>query len=137
LVVIITEKFGFEYWILPYFGYADLDGDGFAGLHSYQDSEISVSFDSQCQSTSLINKRQSKQKATIFPNPTAHKLTVYSPEKMIIGLDVYSTLGQHEYSLKNLSDDQVEINIWHLLPGPHFLKVLYENGLESQLIFVN
>ncbi len=51
----ILERVGFEYWILPYFGYEALDGNGFLGLRNYMDDQVFFEDVSVCDTRVSIN----------------------------------------------------------------------------------
>ncbi len=121
----ITEKLGFEYWILPYFGYEAVDGDGFAGLAKYSDDSISLAFETGCRLSSTV--QPSRELLAVYPNPAYDHLNIANDHTQIKNLRLFHSTGALVRHL-DFPGNSNPINIESVLPGIYFLQADYGRG---------
>ncbi len=122
----IRERTGFEYWLLPYFGYEALDGDGIGGLSRYADQEINVGFDEVCMTTSIFEDKHSAIDVLVYPNPFRDFLqveTAIKPHRADLFSGTGSLLGSAE-----MADGTLNFSHLDLQSGLYLIRLYSKEG---------
>lgn len=84
------------------------------------------------ESTGVIQIETTKEKISVFPNPTYSNITINSNQD-IIAVKILSGNGKLLNTI-SIHQNQASVNLSHLKPGVYFLKIVTSEGINTKRI---
>ncbi len=106
-------------------------GNNYGQLGLGSTSNVSVPTPITCSLGNL--SFETKNKVSIFPNPTQNSFSVISEKEQIQKLELIDVVGK-SMILKNEFKNNTELDISHLETGTYFLKLTFENDIQTYKI---
>lgn len=96
----------------------------------YLVDDVCLSTDSILCSNFSVSVKQEKQntRLSFYPNPATNKITIINNFQYSYSIEIYNTLGQIEYSKKEINSDNKQIDISSCASGLLFIKIESNNN---------
>jgi len=133
----ITERLGFENWIIPFYSNDAAELNIFVGLQEYNDQEVSLEMeDAPCLTTSTTDITNTPINLRIFPNPTSHRLSIQWNYGMPKQIDIHTADGRLYYQNFQPSSNELELSVEGWPVGIYFLRIELDNQLFIRKLVV-
>jgi hypothetical protein len=125
----ITEHIGYENWVLPNYHCGPCDAHVFAGLHSFEDAEISFhDFNSHCRVAGTTSLKNKNDNIILYPVPATDYIFIQLPEdKESLAYHIYDLTG-NSFPFNIEKSFETALLRFELNPGMYILESRFATG---------